>query len=62
MPALVTMFLQQNIDTFQLDNQFLSPFHSVESEIVLQDGMAFKFARDLNRYEGKTLQINMLQL
>jgi hypothetical protein len=59
---MVQMFLQQNIDTFELSNQLLSPFYATESEIVLQDGMAFKLASDLNRYEGNTLQINMLQL
>lgn len=53
------MNLQQNLDTIELNNEMLSPFYSIESEIALQDGMAFRFARDLNRYEGKILQINM---
>lgn len=59
-PALVQMFLSQNIDTFELNNGVFSPFYHNEKEIILQDGMAFRFASELHRQPGKVQQINLL--
>lgn len=52
-PALVQMFLSQNLDTFELNNAKYSQFYNEEKEIVLQDGMSFRFASELHRQQGK---------
>lgn len=61
-PALVQLLLAQNVDSFELNNPALSPFYATEKEIVLQDGMAFRFATELHRQNATVQQINLLQL
>jgi len=61
-PVMVQIFLQQNIDTFEADSGACSQFHLTEKEIVLLDGMAFRFASAIHRQDGRVQQMNLIQL
>lgn len=48
-PALIQISLSHNHDVYELNSLELSTHYSTENEVVLQDGMALRFATEMRK-------------